>query len=81
MDKQKPYGSSPGFSRVFSRHWGSRLLNFFPCAAVIPRPTLLILEYVLGEEESIPASVSKFKESNKKKQNQKSAFQEVHGFD
>ena len=26
MDKQKPYGSSPGFSRVFSRHWGSRLL-------------------------------------------------------
>ena len=54
--------------------------TFFPCAAVMPRPTLLILEYVFGKEESISASVSTFKESNKKK-TQTSAFQEVHGFD
>ena len=82
MDKRKPYDSSQGFSRVFSQHWvlGFCVENFFPCATVIPRPTLLILEYVFGGEESIPVSISTFKESNKKKA-QKSAFQDVHGFD
>ena len=71
--------ASPGFFRSIGA-LGFCVENFFPCATVIPRPTLLILEYVFGGEESIPVSISTFKESNKKKA-QKSTFQDVHGFD
>ena len=59
--------------------WNAKIVNLlnFLALIILKFPGL---QYVFGGEESIPVSISTFKESNKKKA-QKSAFQDVHGLD